>query len=200
MEVTNRPRRGPGSRAGASHPTHGALLGAAAAVLDRDGLHALSIETVTREAGFGKGTFYLHFDDRAALLVELHRQFHDNVFDSITQATSSMSPGLPRARVRILSFLDGCRGQPGVRAILLQARSEPAVAAEVRRRNDQAAKLLAVDLGEMVVHPLETARLLVAATAEVAVLELQAGRKLPRLRAALTELVALHSSRGQQHS
>lgn len=189
MEVTNRPRRGPGSRAGTSHPTHGALLGAAGVVLDRDGLHALSIETVTREAGLGKGTFYVHFDDRAALLVELHRKFHDNVFDTITQATSEMSPGPHRARVRMLSFLDGCRGQPGVRAMLFQARSEPAVAAEVRRRNDQAAKLLALDLGETAVHPLETARVLVAATAEVAVHELEAGRKLPRLRAALTDLV-----------
>jgi hypothetical protein len=73
--------------------------------------------------------------------------------------------------------------------MLLQARSEPAVAAEVRRRNDEAAKLLATDLGEAVVHPLETARLLVAATAEVAVHELEAGRKRPRLRAALTDLV-----------
>ena len=189
MEVAGVPRRGPGSRAGASHPTHSALLGAAGAVLDRDGLHALSIDTVTREAGLGKGTFYVHFDDRAALLVELHRRFHDNVFDTVTQATSSMSPGPQRARVRILSFLDGCRGQPGVRAMLLQARSEPAVAAEVRRRNDEAAKLLATDLGEAVVHPLETARLLVAATAEVAVHELEAGRKRPRLRAALTDLV-----------
>ena len=185
------PRRGPGSRAGASHPTRHELLDAAVAIIDRDGLTGLSIDSVTRQAGLAKGTFYVHFGDRSELLVELHRTFHDELFATIASATSSIAPGPERARTRTVAFLDGCRRQSGVRSMLLQARSEPAVAAEVRRRNDQAAKLLAADLNETVVHPLETARLLVAATAEVAVHELEAGRKLPRLRTALTDLVGI---------
>lgn len=182
------PRRGPGSRAGATHPTHLELLDAAVVVADRDGLDALTVAAVTEEAGLAKGTFYVHFPDRGALLVALHRRFHDDLFAAIAASTSADRPGPARARARVAGFLDGCRRQRGVRAMLLQARTEPAILAEVARRNDDAARLLAGDLRGSVPRPLETARLLVAATAEVALLELAAGRALPHLRGALDAL------------
>lgn len=182
-------RRGPGSRADAAHPTRHELLDAAAAVADREGLGALTINEVTRVAGLAKGTFYVHFADRGALLVELHRRFHDDLYAAIAASTSALPPGPARARARIGAFLDGCRRQRGVRAMLLQARAEPAVLDEVQRRNDQTARLLAEDLRATVEHPLDTARLVVAATAETALRELTAGRALPRLRAALDALV-----------
>jgi AcrR family transcriptional regulator len=182
-------RRGPGSRADASHPTRHELLDAAITVADRDGLDALSISEVTREAGLAKGTFYVHFADRGALLVELHRRFHDDLYAAIAADTGDLPAGPARMRARIVAFLDGCRRQRGVRAMLLQARSEPAILDEVQRRNDATAHLLAEDLRDIVEFPLETARLVVAATAEVALHELNAGRTLPRLRAALDALV-----------
>lgn len=182
-------RRGPGSRADASHPTRHDLLDAAVAVADRDGLDALSINEVTREAGLAKGTFYVHFADRAALVLELHRRFHDDLYATIAAATAELPPGPQRARARVDAFLDGCRRQRGVRAMLLQARTEPGIIDEVTRRNDLTARSLAEDLAGVVEHPLETARLLVAATAEVALHELHAGRTLPRLRAALGALL-----------
>ena len=70
-------RRGPGSRADERHPTRHELLEAADAIAERDGLAALSVAEITSEAGLGKGTFYIHFPDRAALLVQLHRRFGD---------------------------------------------------------------------------------------------------------------------------
>lgn len=182
-------RRGPGSRADAAHPTRHELLDAAILVAERDSLDALSINEVTRQAGLAKGTFYVHFTDRAALLVDLHRRFHDDLYAAIATGTRDRPPGPDRARARITAFLDGCRHQRGVRAMLLQARSEPAIAEEVVRRNDATARLLAEDLRGSAEFPLETARLVVAATAEVALHELQAGRALPRLRAALDALV-----------
>jgi len=190
--VTDQPvrRRGPGSRADAGHPTRHELLDAAITVAERDGLDALSINEVTREAGLAKGTFYVHFPDRAALLVDLHRRFHDDLYAAIVAGTGDLPAGPARARTRITAFLDGCRHQRGVRAMLLQARSEPAVADEVVRRNDQTARLLAEDLRGVAEFPLETARLVVAATAEVALHELHAGRSLPRLRTSLEALVA----------
>jgi AcrR family transcriptional regulator len=189
--VTDAPvrRRGPGSRADAEHPTRHELLDAAITVIDRDGLDALSINEVTREAGLAKGTFYVHFSDRAALLVDLHRRFHDDLYGSIAADTAGLAPGPARARARIHAFLDACRRQRGVRAMLLQARSEAPILDEVQRRNDQTARLLAEDLRTAVQHPLETARLIVAATAETALLELTAGRAQPRLRAALDALL-----------
>lgn len=182
-------RRGPGSRADASHPTRRELLDAALAVADRGGLEELSVSEVTRQAGLAKGTFYVHFPDRATLLVELHRRFHDDLFAAIADTTAADEAGPARAEARISAFLDGCRRQSGVRAMLLQARSEPAILTEVTRRNDQAARLLAVDLAGTTQHPLETARLLVAAAAEVALHELNAGRSLPRLRSALVRFI-----------
>jgi AcrR family transcriptional regulator len=167
------------------------LLDAALAVAERDGLGLLSVGAVTTEAGVAKGTFYVHFEDRAAVLVAIHRRFHDELFAEVLADTLGRMPGIERARARLVGFLDGCRRQSGVRAMLLQARSEPAVVAEVASRNDQAARVLADDLRAAAApHPLETARLVVTAAAEVALLELTAGRTQPRLRAALMALVA----------
>lgn len=69
------------------------------------------------------------------------------------------------------------------------ARTEPDILDEVRLRNDQASRLLAVDLQGLVPHARETARLLVAATADAALFEFDAGRPLPRMRQALPALV-----------
>jgi hypothetical protein len=74
--------------------------------------------------------------------------------------------------------------------MLLQARVLPEITELARQRNTEAARELAVDLMEVAVTPYETAQLLVAATVEVALLELRARRRLPpRLRAALAAMV-----------
>lgn len=182
-------RRGPGSRADALHPTRHALLDAAIRIAGRQGLDGLTIEEVTREAELAKGTFYVHFTDRNAMLVDLHRRFHDELYRTIAASAAAQEPGPDRARARILGFLDGCRRQAGVRAMLLQARSEPAIARAVQERNDGSARILAQDLRGSTPVPLQTARLLVAAAAEAAMQELAAGRALPRLRKALTSLI-----------
>lgn len=183
-------RRGPGSRADEFHPTRAQLLDAALRVADGRGLGSLSVNDIVREAGVAKGTFYVHFADRTALLVALHRRFHDDLFQQIATATVNLDPGPERARRRLTAFLDGCRDRPGVRSVLLDARSDPAISAEVVHRNDQAARLLGEDIRR---DPptgleLESARLIVAAAAEAAALELAAQRRLPRVRAALTAL------------
>ncbi|MBU6244369.1 MAG: TetR/AcrR family transcriptional regulator [Actinomycetales bacterium] len=164
-------------------------MDAAIALAEHGGLTSLSVEEVTRAAGHAKGTFYVHFADRAELLVAIHRRFHDELFQHIRASTSALPPGPQRARARLIAFLDGCRRQPAVRALLLQARAIPAVAALAEQRNEQAAAELSGDLVAAVSAPRQTAHLLVAATVEVALRELASGRRLPRLRAALVDLV-----------
>ena len=181
-------RRGPGSRAGENHPTRTEILNAAVQLAERDGLRSLSITDVTKAAGHAKGTFYVHFADRTALLVALHRWFHDTVFDCVISATAADEPGHERARRRLIAFLDACRELPGVRALLLDARTEPAIATEVDRRNQQATQLLAPDLAATA-HPREKARILVLAAADIAARESQQGRKIPAGRKALLEIV-----------
>lgn len=182
-------RRGPGSRAGGNHPTRLELLDSAARIADRDGTSALTVDAITKDAGHAKGTFYIHFEDRSDLLVELHRRFHNELFARIALTTDSEAHGPTRARSRITAFLDGCRHQIGVRSMLFQARHEPVIAELARQRNDEAARILAEDIKEETPTPMETARLLVAATVEVAIQELSSGRRLVRLRTVLLAMV-----------
>lgn len=182
-------RRGPGSRADDHHPTRQELLDAAVALAERDGLNALSVARVTAAAGHAKGTFYIHFPDRAAFLVALHRRFHDTLFSQVLNATSTDTPGPERVRRRLLAFLDGCRALPGVRALLRDARAEAPVAAEVSRRNQQAAAVLAADLAGSCSRPRETAYFLVLAAADLAARESERRRRLPAARHALLDLV-----------
>lgn len=181
-------RRGPGSRAGENHPTRVEILEAAIRLAESDGLRSLSIADVTAKAGHAKGTFYVHFSDRTALLVALHRWFHDTVFDQVIAATADQEPGPGRARRRLIAFLDACRSLPGVRALLLDARTEPAIVAEVETRNRQATDTLAVDLSATT-HPRETARILVLVAADIAARESTAGRRIPAARQALLDLI-----------
>ena len=178
-------RRGPGSRAGGNHPTRLELLDAATRLAGTEGLDALTVSAITVAAGHAKGTFYVHFDDRSQMIAELHRRFHDDLFSSIRTRTAGMVPGSERAQIRIEAFLDGCRSQPAVRAMLLEARSLPEIASLVDQRNAEAAEALTTDLRGLVAHASETARLLVSATIEVALQELTTNRRQPRLRASL---------------
>ena len=182
-------RRGPGSRAGGNHPTRIELLRAAINLAETDGLDTLTIGAVTNAAGHAKGTFYVHFDDRTELLVEMHRTFHRDLFSHIAEVVESEKDGPTRARARITSFLDGCRQQVGVRSMLFQARHDPVIADLARQRNEEAAKALSSDIRDKVNTPFETAALLVSATIEVAGRELEAGRRLPRMRSALLVMV-----------
>ena len=181
-------RRGPGSRADDNHPTRIEILDAAITLAERDGLRSLSVADITAAAGHAKGTFSVHFPDRAALLVALHRWFHDTVFATVITSTAEDGPGSGRARRRLIAFLDACRELPGVRALLLDARTEPAIAAEVDRRNQQATRILATDLAGTA-HPRETARILVLAAADIAARESTQGRRLPAARQALLDVV-----------
>jgi TetR/AcrR family transcriptional regulator, transcriptional repressor for nem operon len=185
-------RRGPGSRADSNHPTRHQLLHAAAEVAERVGVSHLSINDITREAGLAKGTFYIHFADRDAIIVDLHRTFHDRLFERIRLVSADTPPGRDRAETRLRTFLDGCRAERGVRSMLFDARAEPAIMREVDVRNRLAATTLAEDL--RVANPQATAALLVAAAVEVARGEMQEARVLPALRQALFELVGSATS------
>ena len=182
-------RRGPGSRADDNHPTRVELLDAAVALAEREGLHALSVAGITTAAGHAKGTFYIHFSDRAAFLVAMHRWFHDRVFTQIVEQTSADAPGPERVGKRLLAFLDACLTLPGVRALLLEARTEPAISAEVDSRNRQATTVLAADLTGVCAHPDETARLLVLGAADIAARESVRHRRISAARQALLDLV-----------
>jgi len=178
------------SRQIAAAQTRQELIDAGLRLAERTGLGGLSINLLVQEAHFSKGTFFHHFGDRASYLLALHRDFHERVFAEILQAIDGLEPGPSRLHTVAKTYLDACLRDRGVRALLLEARAEPAIANQVSARNATAAKLCALDFKAMRwPQPHESARLWVGMTAEAALVELEAGRRRPKLRAALARFI-----------
>jgi TetR/AcrR family transcriptional regulator, transcriptional repressor for nem operon len=177
------------------HPTRLLLLDAGTRLGERQGLAALSVNNVVEEANVAKGTFYVHFKDRTEYLVSLHRRFHDRLFDTVSQAIDGLPPGSDRLHRSINAYLDGCLDEKLTRAILFDAHYESAIRAEIAHRNGVAAKSICIDLqAASTVTPIETARLVIALTVDVAIAEGEARSPLLSLRKALFNLLRLGPS------
>ena len=178
------------SRQIAAAHTREELIDAGLRLAERTGLAGLSINLLVEEAHVSKGTFFHHFGDRANYLLALHRDFHERVLAEIVQAIEGLEPGASRLLTAAGTYLDACLRDRGVRALLLEARAEPAIAGEVSFRNASNAKLCTPDFQAMGwPEPRESARLWVGMTAEAALVELEAGRRRPKVRAALARFI-----------
>ncbi len=166
--------------------TRETLLDAGVTVAAAHGLAGLSVNRVVAEAGVAKGTFYVHFDDRAAFVDALHRRFHARVTEAVTSATAGMSPGAERILAGAEAYLDVCLADPAVKALALEARSDPELIAPMADRHDRFAASARPSFKAMG-WPDATAasHLLAAMTAEIAGRELEAGRRLPAQRRSL---------------
>lgn len=179
-------RRGPGSRADERHPTRHQLLRAALEVAEESGLAGLSVAAVTRRAGVAKGTFYVHFPDRADFLVALHRTFHDRLLARMREAADGLEPGARRLRTAATAYLDGCLESRGVKAMLREARGAPEILDEIAARNAAATELAAEDFRALgAPDPAHAGRLFVAMAAEAALVELDAAGPVAAAREAL---------------
>src|SRR5262245_49961506 len=119
-----------------THPTRIALLDAGLALAETASLAATSVDQVVRAAGVSKGTFYVHFTDRSEYLAALHRRFYAGVNAQISEAIAAHSPGAERLRRGAVAYLDACVRSRGAKAMLLDVRSEPAIAAQVRQNTE----------------------------------------------------------------
>lgn len=174
------------SRQAAAARTRAALIDAGLRLAERVGLSGLSVNLLVEELGVSKGTFFHHFGDRTSYVLALHREFHDRLLAEIESRTAEMAPGRDRILAASNAYLDACLRDRGVRALLLEARADPRIAEEVGARNASNAAILEADFAAMGwTHPLESARLWVAAVAEAALIELQAGGRQEAVRAAL---------------
>lgn len=179
-----------GTRAAGKARTHTELVAAGLRVVDRVGIAGLSVNRLVAEAAVSKGTFFHHFPDRAAYLVELHRTFHDDVAREVAAVVDGMPAGRERLIAATQAYLDLCLRQRGVRALLLDARAEPAIRDEVRRRDREAVELVAADFLAMGREsPRECAQLWLGMAREVAAQEFDTGPQ-PSLRAVLPTFVS----------
>lgn len=182
---TDRPIAAPG------HPTAVRLLDAALRVADAAGLDGTTVDAVVAAAGLSKGAFYGHFRTRDDLLLALHDRWHTAATAAIADARARRAPGGPALLAGLTGYLDLCRTQTGIRALLVDARSEPVMREAAGRSLAGAAVAVRADLEVLgAPHPAAAARLVIGATLEVAVAELESAGVRADLRAALAWLVA----------
>jgi AcrR family transcriptional regulator len=170
-------------------PGRNALLDAGQRLLSTADLARISVNAIVAEAGMAKGSFYQHWPSRAQYVRALHARFHDQLEDSIAAAMADLPPGAERLEAGMNVYLDGCLEEPATKALLVQSRTEAGLSDLVTARNDSAAALVVPDLLALGWAPPEPiAALLVAAVAEIALVELEAGRRNNELRRALVRL------------
>ncbi len=174
------------------HRTREALLDAGVTVAESHGLAGLSVNRVVAEAGVAKGTFYVHFADRAAFVDALHARFHGRVEAAVAAAVAELEPGGERIARGVEAYLDLCLADRAVKALALEARSDPALSAEMSARHERFAASSIPSFRAMGWPDAPAAsQLLAAMTAEIAIRELDAGRRLPASRRALHRFLGL---------
>jgi AcrR family transcriptional regulator len=174
-----------------SETTRGDLLDAGLRLADELGVRGLSVNAIVAEASRSKGAFFHHFPDRDSYLVELHRRLHDEMWSRMRELTADVAPGAERLRVVADVYLDTFLARRGVRALLLEARAEPAIRAEIAERNARGATIIAEDFAALGWgDPARAARLWIAAMAEAGIVEFELGRRDRTSRRALEELAA----------
>ncbi|MET0558054.1 MAG: helix-turn-helix domain-containing protein [Solirubrobacterales bacterium] len=170
----------------AGQSTREALLDAGVAVAEEHGLAGLSVNRVVAAAGVAKGTFYVHFRDRDEFVDSLHARFHARVEEAVAAATEDVPAGAERLRRGVEAYLDVCLTDRAVKALALEARSDPALSERMSGRHERFAAG-AVPSFKAMGWPdaAAAAQLLAAMTAEIAIRELDAGRRLPAQRRTL---------------
>jgi AcrR family transcriptional regulator len=168
------------------HRTRAALLDAGVLIAERHGLGGLSVNRVVAQAGVAKGTFYVHFADRADFIDALHARFHAVVQDAVAKATDGVPIGAKRIARGAIAYLDVCLANRAVKALALEARADPSLTESMSARHERAASAAVPSFKAMGwPSPTVAAQLGAAMTAEIAMRELEAGRRLPSARRAL---------------
>jgi TetR/AcrR family transcriptional regulator, transcriptional repressor for nem operon len=172
--------------------TREALLDAGVALAEEHGLAGVSVNMVVARAGVAKGTFYVHFKDRAAFVDAMHARFHERVQVAVDQAVAGLPPGARRLSRAAEAYLDVSLANRGVKALSLETRSDPAMQGSMEARRERLAATSVADVEAMGWDDAEAAaQLLAAMTREISVLEFDAGRRLPAPRRALKRFLGI---------
>jgi AcrR family transcriptional regulator len=181
-----------GAQATGALKTREALLDAGAALAEEHGLAGVSVNMVVARAGVAKGTFYVHFKDRAAFVDAMHARFHARVEAAVEQKVAGLPPGAQRLFRGFEAYLDVSLANRGVKALSLEARSDPTMQDSMAARRERLAVASMADLKAMGWDDAEAAaQLLAAMTREISALEFDAGRRLPASRRAFKHFLGI---------
>ena len=99
------------------------LMNAAQRIFLRQGIAGTSVDEIVAAAGVAKGTFYLHFDSKEALLQALQGRFVADLDGALRAALAGGRPGDWRARLRawIRAAVDGYRNQAALHHLVFHA-------------------------------------------------------------------------------
>jgi TetR/AcrR family transcriptional repressor of nem operon len=194
------------ANAASPHKTRELLLAAGVVVAEQAGLAGLSVNGVVAEAGVAKGTFYVHFADREAFVDALHERFHARVQEAVSAATAGVPTGAERIWRGAEAYLDVCLTNRAIKALALEARTDTALTASMSARHERFAASAMPSIRAMGwPDAAAAAQLLAAMTAEIAIRELEAGRRLPAARRSLRRYLGIavaepdrRSSRGRR--
>jgi AcrR family transcriptional regulator len=181
-----------GTRMAGALQTREALLDAGAALAEEHGLAGVSVNMVVARAGVAKGTFYVHFKDRAAFVDAMHARFHARVEAAAGEVIAGLPPGAERLFRGLEVYLDVSLANRGVKALSLEARSDPSVQGSMAARRERLEAAGVADLEAMGWDDAEAAaQLLAAMTREISALEFDAGHRLPASRRALKRFLGI---------
>jgi AcrR family transcriptional regulator len=126
--VPDSPSADPTTARGRYH--HGSLreqlMSSAVALIEAEGVAAVSLRRLAREAGVSPRAPYHHFEDRSALLAALCVRAHDDLFDSLRRAREAAPDGVGALGAVLRTYVGFAAEHPGrLRLLLRPELSEP---------------------------------------------------------------------------
>ncbi|MFC7623497.1 TetR/AcrR family transcriptional regulator [Microlunatus sp. GCM10028923] len=119
------------------------LIDACARLVETEGVGAVSLRRVAREAGVSPGAPYHHFPDRAALLSAICAQGFELLADRLTAATSDAGEPPDAVARAVAAYVAFARERPGHFQLMFRPElSEPEKHPAVREAGDTALAVL----------------------------------------------------------
>lgn len=101
--------------------TRQAIVNAAKVAIAELGYDQTSVAEITRRAGVAQGTFYVHFDDKAALFRELVRQVNHDVRAMTAEAADQGETRYEKERAGFAAFFRQIVDDPAVYRIIRES-------------------------------------------------------------------------------
>lgn len=101
--------------------TRQAIVDAAKDAIAELGYDQASVAEITRRAGVAQGTFYVHFEDKTAVFVELVRQVNHDVRKLTAEASARGGTRFEKERAGFAAFFNQIVDDPAVYRIIREA-------------------------------------------------------------------------------